>query len=287
MKHLNQIIKPASNPTTETDVSAFEEKHGLKLPRQYRDFLLKTNGGKPENTYSESPDDRTAPIIKGALIDSFLGLGRDGHDLDECIDVYTGRLPKHFIPIAGDQGGDLVILATGGKHEGKVYVWEHEEEYDIGFAKPDDASDYYENVYLLGSGFNEFFESLQPQSVLDDQKYDSSDVIPDEFYLGLVQKDLRLLSDAEAAGSKEDTAKYMLMVSKDYVPLGEFDEAERYYRCGMEIFANLGQSPQPDNRRWEIYLNSLVTAREERSKGNPDWYAHHLERTYVPKSDRK
>ena len=41
-------VQAHAEPTDESAVAAFEAARGFQLPRDYREFLLVTNGGKPE-----------------------------------------------------------------------------------------------------------------------------------------------------------------------------------------------------------------------------------------------
>ena len=158
--YLNQEMLD-SHSIPESRLRSFEKAIGVSsLPEQYRAFLLMTNGGKTLNASSDSPDERRAPFTRGALISSFLGFDRAVYDLEVWTTSYAHRLPRNFIPIAGDQGGNLVILAADGPFEGRVYFWDHEEEYHIGLDRAGDASEHYENIYILGESFDEFFRKL-------------------------------------------------------------------------------------------------------------------------------
>ena len=279
VNYLNQEFDPRSQSNTDEQLRVFEARHGISLPMQYRQFLLNTNGGVPNNKYSESPDRRKAPFTKAALINSFLGFDSGGHyDLDSWICAYAGRLPEYFIPIAGDQGGNVVCLATAGKFEGQVFFWDHEDEYNVGFPEEGDASDYYDNVYLLGTGFNEFFEKLQDERALASDAPVTNGGGGD-YYAGLLRNHQRMLSKAEAESDEQRIAMYTLLVSDDYLGLGNFDEAEKYFHRGMNLFTELGRPPKPEVIRWDVYLDSLNKAREEQTQGDPDWHDRHVART--------
>jgi cell wall assembly regulator SMI1 len=137
-------------------LAAVEQKLSIKLPKEYRDFLLSHNGGRPEP-------------------DGFLAINDRGEETDSCVDwflaIYNGeddnfednfraykiedvRLPDELVPIATDPGGNLICIAVDGPKCGAVYFWDHEMEAGTG-EKPS-----YDNVYLIANSFNAFVDSL-------------------------------------------------------------------------------------------------------------------------------
>jgi cell wall assembly regulator SMI1 len=145
-------IRKSREPVGLQDILKLESEIGLSLPNEYRAFLLKHNGGRPK------PD--AFPIFGNAadnqgLVHSFLCVRPgDVYHLPDWIRRYQERLPEGFIPVAVDQGGNLVCIATIGEQEGQVFFWDHEEEVDEG-EKPG-----FQNVYFISDGFQNFLDNL-------------------------------------------------------------------------------------------------------------------------------
>lgn len=103
----------------------FESQLGVKLPQDYRDHLLKYNGGDPRpNTFDISPDEGQSNVH------NLYGL-HDGpyySNLREVVEVFKGRIPNGLLPISGDDGGNIICLGLSKKYLGKIYFWDHEKE---------------------------------------------------------------------------------------------------------------------------------------------------------------
>jgi len=146
----------AGPPLSDSDILEFEERMGISLPMPYRLFLLKYNGGSPE------PCDFAVPKweYQDSLINEFNGiLPGEYNDLQDHIEILEVRLPKGFIPVAADPGGNAVLLSTEGSTRGRVYFWDHENEPEDG---GDDVSDY-PNIYPLANSFDEFLDNLRDE----------------------------------------------------------------------------------------------------------------------------
>ncbi|HKS30570.1 MAG TPA: SMI1/KNR4 family protein [Pyrinomonadaceae bacterium] len=119
-------IYDSGPPVSEDELERLEARLRHKLPEPYRSFLLKHNGGRPEpNTFV--PRGKSEPT---ETLNSFLAIGGDtaGGSLDEFLDLYRGRLPEGFLPVAYDAFGNLIGIMLSGHHRGQLYFWEHEEE---------------------------------------------------------------------------------------------------------------------------------------------------------------
>ncbi|QRN96296.1 SMI1/KNR4 family protein [Archangium violaceum] len=134
-------------PLFEQDVRSFEKKHGLVLPAAYREFLLATNGGRPE---------RDLLTIKGlegnslGRIHVFFGL-RDpveSCNLDWNLDVFGDRIPSELVPIATTEGVDKICLSVVGERAGAIFYWD-------GHARAGERS-----LYFLAGDFASFLSSL-------------------------------------------------------------------------------------------------------------------------------
>jgi len=137
----------------EAELANFESKIGYTLPVEYREFLLLYNGGKPIPDFFKVPEWQ----YEETYVTELKGLANGKPvDLSELFDLLDGRLPKGFIAIGSDPGGNQILLSLSNDKRGQVYFFDHENE-------PDDATDNvedYPNIYLVANSFNEFLKNL-------------------------------------------------------------------------------------------------------------------------------
>ena len=133
-----------------SSIEAFELNIGLTFPGSYISFLLDNNGGTPEPNCFTSKDGQ-----EGSCVDQFLGLNVDEYcNLEIYYEDYKDRIPKGFLPIAFDPGGNLVIMKiNNGGEDGGIYFWDHENEAE-GF-EPDMS-----NTSLISESLGDFLDSL-------------------------------------------------------------------------------------------------------------------------------
>lgn len=164
------IVESYEPPMTTAYLDDFEHQSGVKLPPEYRDFLLLHNGGAPEPDAFPISDN---PSDSHALVAWFLG-----QDVEDDVDLLTfyqetrGRMPDHLIPIATDPGGNLICLSVTGETIGTVYFWEHEEEAEEGEPPTE------ENLYFVASSFSEFLASFTDLS--DTEEEEETDLLDEE-----------------------------------------------------------------------------------------------------------
>ena len=136
-------------PASSMEIEGLEQRLGIKLPDDYKQFILKTNGGVP------APNGFVVPERGQALVDILYGIRteRIGGDLEfeqEQAALWE-PLPEGFVAIAHDPGGSSILLATIGKHAGKVFYWDRN-----GLWVRDDRS----NTFLIAQNFSDFIELL-------------------------------------------------------------------------------------------------------------------------------
>lgn len=122
------IIRQATE-NIEKEVELFEETYGIIIPEQYRQFLLKYNGGEtPETTF------RIEKISSN--ISAFLGLG-DAEDNFKNVVELTNLLKSHFLPIAYDLFGNYIVIDLDENRNGEINFCDHENEFKAVFLAKD------------------------------------------------------------------------------------------------------------------------------------------------------
>lgn len=112
-------------PTTEDEVSEFEDKLGYRLPQEYRRFLLQYNGGKPHNRVFDMPALSDIDEVR-----YFYGINVDRlYDLCHMREIYHGRVPHTLLPVAGDPLGNQICVSLSADDLGAIYFWDHEMEH--------------------------------------------------------------------------------------------------------------------------------------------------------------
>jgi hypothetical protein len=148
------IEHPAA-PLTETDLVAVENRIGRPIPASYRAFLLRHNGGRPEQPSDFSMRDPATGRDQIGTVDRFLGVNADEFfNLEDYLKTYADRIPPNFFPIAYDPGGNLIVIATEGDIAGAIYFWDHEFEADEGQPPTD------RNLYHISDSLNGLLDQL-------------------------------------------------------------------------------------------------------------------------------
>lgn len=142
-------ISESEELITELEIVELERYIEASLPLGYRQFLLQHNGGRV------SPDCfdfvRDGKVTHGG-VDWFLHIGNaESSNLYDYINTYRDRVPKGYLPIAHDPGGNLVVLSL---QDDGVYFWDHDEEVEEGEVAG------MQNMYWIAGSFNEFLDSL-------------------------------------------------------------------------------------------------------------------------------
>lgn len=135
----------------ESDVINFEKKINHHLPNSYRCFLLNNNGGKPEKgIFSFKDTNRNKMDASQIQMLAYLGIRKrdDTNHLLYLYDMFNKRIPKNYLPVGRDPGGNLILINL--KNE-KIYFWDHEFEEDI---------ENNINVYYLADNFDDFINKL-------------------------------------------------------------------------------------------------------------------------------
>jgi len=150
-------MKKTNNSTNSESVEKLEERIGSDLPKEYKDFLLTYNGGKP-NRYIFPETEELYSLALNELYG--LNTGKNATDINWNLDVFHNyeRIMNQFIPIGDVINGDQFVLGISGPFRGKVYLWDHNQEvhYDDFIENELPA-----NMYLLADSLDEFLNKLE------------------------------------------------------------------------------------------------------------------------------
>jgi len=147
---------------TEEDLKRVETSLQVALPTEYRRLLLSTNGGlvSPDAFTCNDGDEESIAWLYSIW-------PGDDNDILVRASVREGRLPKNFIAIGTDGGGNEICIACdSGPDYGKLYFWDHEMEADESQGMTPETAG---NVHLIADSVTEFLASLYEIPV-DDTK---------------------------------------------------------------------------------------------------------------------
>ena len=117
------ISNPGPNLTSD-DIDAFEKRHNVVLPNDYRTFLQQFNGGMPSKEVLDRPN---GPSIVVWLFYSL----NDGtnFDLDKaCYSLdWEEAHEQGYLCIGRDPGGSGIFISTKGDDRGAILFFDREE----------------------------------------------------------------------------------------------------------------------------------------------------------------
>jgi hypothetical protein len=128
------VIDDKQAPAPLTLLDAFEAEIEHRLPEDYRDFLIRCNGGYAAGsvvfqgpTPDGSPADACPNHIGGFRDENYFSLqwARMCYQSDEEL-----RIPKALLWIMDDPCGNAICIGLSGKHREHLYFWDHENEPD-------------------------------------------------------------------------------------------------------------------------------------------------------------
>jgi hypothetical protein len=138
-------------PTNDLAISDFEQRTGFALPKDYRAFLLHTNGGQPDlNAFPVMDYEDSVEILNQF---SGLGTAKPSSDIAEDHEFFAGRVPDGLIVIGHtDGGGHLCLDLRGGRQ--KVMFWDHRHFWSTGEWREKD-------LYHVADTFDELIAAMR------------------------------------------------------------------------------------------------------------------------------
>lgn len=159
------IITDSEAGTSLEAIEEVEIRLGKQFPDEYKCFILKHNGGRPEPCHFrfKHPTGVWDPYSNydangkwdWGMIAYFLSFSGQHETLFDYLISYEGRIPHDTLPIARDPGGNPILLAVSGANKGKVYFWMRENE-----PEDEEIINGFDYLGFVADSFTEFLEGL-------------------------------------------------------------------------------------------------------------------------------
>ena len=135
------------------NIIKIENQFGVKLPNDYKDFLLKNNGAIIKNATFWVED-----LKQKILMDKLFGINLPTKvlNLEYWNEEYKNDLLNNSVIIGCDGGGTFIILVAGERNDDikkGIYY------YDDGYFFEQSSDE--ENTYYICETFSEFMEQLK------------------------------------------------------------------------------------------------------------------------------
>ncbi|NOV01291.1 SMI1/KNR4 family protein [Paenibacillus planticolens] len=136
-------------------IQEVEKRYGFILPNDYKDFLLKYNGGKPrpnvmfttKNGFLTSYLISVLPLFDRkvpSLVGNFLFFNKE-----------EGNLPSNIITFGEDPLRNLLCISVEGNNTGFIYYWD--------YMNDDSDTPTYDHLVLISESFSKFIEELRTE----------------------------------------------------------------------------------------------------------------------------
>ncbi|MCI8575918.1 MAG: SMI1/KNR4 family protein [Bacilli bacterium] len=112
------LISRFENYDVENEISKVESHYSFVFPQQYKDFLLKYNGGFTPKTKFKA--NGISSDIKG-----FYGFGTV--ELSIKREFIEEWIPNKLFPIACDSFGNYILISIAGDKYGNIFFSDHEQ----------------------------------------------------------------------------------------------------------------------------------------------------------------
>lgn len=148
------IFRNSASKLTREEIHDFEVRYNLHLPEEYIRFLLSHNGGSPDKVYF---------IENGAdlVVNTFWSLSKEKYNLERYYTemvIQDKELPEKILPIGDDAFGNAICLSCRDEDFGKVYFWDHEEDWDHDDCHDVDLRLLAENISIILDNLVEDFD---------------------------------------------------------------------------------------------------------------------------------
>lgn len=118
------LISKFDNTNIEEYIAIFEGQNKIKLPQEYKNFILKYNGGRTPKTKFKI--DRVSSDVR-----AFYGLGNadkhyNFHKLINNMKILDDYLEDDMLPIGTTHFGDYIVLGIGKEENGSIFFRYHD-----------------------------------------------------------------------------------------------------------------------------------------------------------------
>ena len=139
------------------DILGIESYLNVKVPQDYKAFLLRFNGGIPEESCIDFNGEKLN--IPGEDIKFFFNIGKKvTNTLKHKMDSIGDNLPAKIIYIANTHGGNFFLLSLRDDSYGSVYYKDHEYEDTLDFDPLNNL--FPESIVKVADNFDEFLSRL-------------------------------------------------------------------------------------------------------------------------------
>jgi hypothetical protein len=153
-------VEESKPPTNFSEIEKFEELVEAKLPEDYKQFLLKHNGGHPITDGFKLIQPINEKNKEAGIAWFYALYDGDGSNIIKEFKRSRDELPDNLLPIAHGSGG-RTCLGIKGKEYNKVYYWTTNWSFWRG--------EEYNKLYLAANSFSEFINGMF-QIEIDDEK---------------------------------------------------------------------------------------------------------------------
>ncbi|MEJ2353030.1 MAG: SMI1/KNR4 family protein [Anaerolineales bacterium] len=140
----------AYGPLSQKKIEEFERATQVNLPKDYQDFLLKYNGGRPVPSFFWIEQQKD-----GSAVYQFYGLHAGPRHLS--IETFAGQerygVPSWMLPIGDDGVGNFIGIGTSSANFGNIYFLDHD-------LHSDQTPNSSKGITKLSDSFTEFLNSL-------------------------------------------------------------------------------------------------------------------------------
>ncbi|MET4141160.1 SMI1/KNR4 family protein [Pedobacter sp. UYP1] len=130
-------------------IEELEEKSDIKLPYDYKNFLIKNNGARVNDGIFH-----VKALDEDILLHIFFGtkLEKKALNLEFWNQEYGDEIPENSLLIGRDPGGAFILLIFDGENDG-VYFYDHAFAFDQSYED--------ENTYFIAQSFESFLYLLE------------------------------------------------------------------------------------------------------------------------------
>ncbi len=129
----------------------FEARIGVKLPKDYEEFLLENNGGKPVPDFFW-----IVPQKDGSRMNQFYGLHEEAKifSLNTCTSEKRYGIPASMLPIGDDGLGNSICMGVLPDNKGNIFFLDHDEH-------PYDNPNSMVGITKLADSFTDFLNKFE------------------------------------------------------------------------------------------------------------------------------